>query len=90
MLIVLKPKISAIFLAVYLPVFYSIFLNPSDDANEFYLSAPSFIPILHFIVFLSSFIITLPSVSSFIYSAISDNSYASSVIVGYYFGVPLS
>ena len=64
---------------MYMYPLYITFLNPSNDPIEFStskLSTPCFISILHFIVFLSTSIITLPSVFSFIISAISDNSYA--------------
>ena len=53
------------------------------------LSAPCYISIKHFIVFLSGSIITLPSVSSFINSAMSVNSYAPGVIVEYSNGTPI-
>ena len=75
-----------------MPASYSFFLNLNYDTNEVSISelnSPSFISSLHFIVFLSGSIITLPSVSSYTNSAISDNTYAPGVIVEYNFGVPL-
>ena len=73
-------------------VYKLFFLNPSNEAIEFSTSKQSascFISFIHFIVFLSGSIITLPSGSSFINSAISVNSYAPGVIVEYNSGIPL-
>ena len=60
--------------------------NPSNHAIEFSttkLSAPCFISIIYFIIFLSGSIVILPSISFYIGSAFSVNSYAPGVIVEY-------
>ena len=67
----------------FIPRLFIMFRNPNNDAFEFstsILSTPRLNSILRFI-FLSSSIISLPSVSSFITSAISDNSYAPGKII---------
>ena len=78
MLIVLKPNTSKILFVVYLPLEYNYLSNPSNDDTEFSTSkliTPCFTSILHFIVILSTCIITLLFVYCFIISAISANSY---------------
>ena len=92
MLIVLKHTIFKVFWNVYIPFLWITFLNPSNEAIGFStskLSAPCLISILDFIVFLSGSIITLPSVSSFINSAMSVKSYALGVIIEYNNEIPL-
>ena len=58
------------------PLYKTIFLNPSNEAIEFFtskVSAPCLISIFRLIVFLFGSIITLPSISFFINSAMSVN-----------------
>ena len=70
---------------IFIDALYNIFLKPSNGALK--LIAPCFISILYFIVFLSGSFVTLPSIYSFINSAISVKPQPPGLTVEYKMGV---